>query len=88
MFDIQATMGVTNFPSFYFWDSTDFFDKKRVDVRIVKYKRNVRGEIRYFYRKVDSGGKVLYQSPGFMTRSGRNKAVVRLRDKEGLEVEE
>lgn len=54
---------------------------------IQKFKRNVKGSFRYYYRKIASNGEVLYCSPGYMTRSGRNKAVNKIMEKENVKLE-
>lgn len=54
---------------------------------IQKFKRNVKGSFRYYFRKISSNGEILYCSPGYMTRGGRNKAVNRIREKENVNIE-
>lgn len=76
-------MNTINFPSFYFWDSTDYFGKDKLPNAFLKrYKKNVRGDMRYYFRVEDNKGDLIYRSAGFMTRGGRNKAVNRYRQQD------
>ena len=42
---------------------------------ILKYKRKWNGSYKYYFKKFASNGEVLFNSPAYQTRSGRDKAV-------------
>ena len=73
--------------NFLYWGIEEG-DKADFGVIIQKFKKNVRGELRYYYRKVDEDGTVLFTSVGYMTRAGRNKAVAKIVKLENAKIEE
>ena len=55
--------------------------------KIQKFKRKVKGQYRYYLRKVAMNGETIFCSPGYMTRSGRNKAVNKIKEVESVVIE-
>lgn len=56
--------------------------KKRSTIE--KFTRKIKGNNRYYFRKIASNGEILFCSPGYLSRSGRNRAVNKLAELENL----
>lgn len=72
------------FNPFAYWQTITATPRKKM--RIYKYRKSVRGEMRYFYERLNHRGETIYKSAGFGTRGGRNKAVNRLILEEDVDV--
>lgn len=59
--------------------------KKRSTIQ--KFSRLIKGTRRYYFRKIASNGETLFCSPGYMSRSGRNRAVNKIAETETVKIE-
>ena len=60
--------------------------RRTPQVSIKKFKKAIKGKMRYFYQKIDKNGEVLYESVGYTTRDGRNKAVRKAMQMENIKI--
>lgn len=51
-------------------------------ITLLKYKRKWNGSFKYYFKKIASNGEVIFNSPAYITRSGRNKAVNKIAESE------
>lgn len=54
---------------------------------LLKFKRKYKGSNRYYFKKIASNGEILFCSPSYKTRSGRNKAVNKIALIEDVKIE-
>ena len=60
--------------------------RKTPQCRIRKFKKKVGKRMLYFYQKIDDKDNVLFESTGYLTRDGRNKAVRRAMGQENIKL--